>query len=427
MRTKTERLTDTRAQALPVPDKGYTITWCPDEKGLGVRVTSAGGRAWVFERRLHGKTVRRTLGPANGRGAISRRAAVDLMHTTSGELQGGRDRMIERREQRTAERTDAEEAALTLAAALRAYVAGKRRAKDKLPLKERTVVDYLAMIEGPRSWPADMMRKDGQPHRLAGKPIAAGELFALAAKPLAEIDATDIRAVYDAAAKRSQRRATYAMQVLRAVLNWHGYSARIEANPLDRSTAGKDRIVLGKTAGAPNPIPPERLAAWWRAAAAREDEAADLYKLMLLTGARGGELKTALVSDADRAGGRLVLRDTKNRTDHVVYLSKQAAAIIERRTARKKPTANVFEIADGGRTLDAINAAAGVRITPHDLRSTFASVAEELVSAYTLKKLLNHALTGDVTGGHYIGKSETQLRTAWQTVADFITKTRGRR
>jgi len=43
-----------------------------------------------------------------------------------------------------------------------------------------------------------------------------------------------------------------------------------------------------------------------------------------------------------------------------------------------------------------------------------------LVSGGALKRMLNHAAGGDVTLGHYVGKSETQLRAAWQTVADFI-------
>ena len=33
---------------------------------------------------------------------------------------------------------------------------------------------------------------------------------------------------------------------------------------------------------------------------------------------------------------------------------------------------------------------------------------------------VNHAVSGDVTLGHYVGKSEAQLRAGWQTVADFI-------
>ena len=77
--------------------------------------------------------------------------------------------------------------------------------------------------------------------------------------------------------------------------------------------------------------------------------------------------------------------------------------------------------AHAGKTLDAINADAGVvGITPHKLRHTFASVAEELVSGYALKRMLNHTESSDVTGSNYVGKSENQLRVAWQTVADFI-------
>ncbi len=34
--------------------------------------------------------------------------------------------------------------------------------------------------------------------------------------------------------------------------------------------------------------------------------------------------------------------------------------------------------------------------------------------------MMNHAAGGDVTLGHYVGKSEAQLRAGWQTVADFI-------
>lgn len=63
---------------------------------------------------------------------------------------------------------------------------------------------------------------------------------------------------------------------------------------------------------------------------------------------------------------------------------------------------------------------AGTKVQGHGLRATFASVAEELVSGGALKRMLNHATGGDVTLGHYVGKSEAQLRTAWQTVADFI-------
>ena len=80
----------------------------------------------------------------------------------------------------------------------------------------------------------------------------------------------------------------------------------------------------------------------------------------------------------------------------------------------------LFPIVDARKTLAWINARAGTTVQGHGLRATFASIAEELVSGGALKRMLNHAAGGDVTLGHYVGKSEAQLRDAWQTVADFI-------
>lgn len=115
-----------------------------------------------------------------------------------------------------------------------------------------------------------------------------------------------------------------------------------------------------------------------------------------------------------------MLRDTKNRSDHKLLLSRQALEIVERNCLGKEPDHPLFPIVDARKTLAWINAVAGTTVQGHGLRATFASIAEELVSGGALKKMLNHAAGGDVTLGHYVGKSETQLRAAWQTVADFI-------
>jgi len=65
---------------------------------------------------------------------------------------------------------------------------------------------------------------------------------------------------------------------------------------------------------------------------------------------------------------------------------------------------------DARKTLKAINAIAGTSVQGHGLRATFASVAEGLVWAAVLKRMLNHAVTADVTLGHYVAKSDAQLR-----------------
>jgi integrase len=233
------------------------------------------------------------------------------------------------------------------------------------------------------------------------------------------ITADDIRKLHASLEDRGTRRQTYAMQVLRAVLRHEGVN--VVGNPLSPTTAGAQRVALAPSKGNPSPIPPERLGAWWTAASEFDSASGEMLRFMLLSGCRPGEASAALVSDFDRKGERVTLRDTKNRTDHVVMLSTQAAAIVRRRVKGRRVTTPLFDVIDAGKTLDAINAVAEVEgITPHKLRHTFASIAAELVPAFTLRKLLNHAAGSDVAAAHYVGVSEAQLRAAWQLVADHI-------
>ena len=62
----------------------------------------------------------------------------------------------------------------------------------------------------------------------------------------------------------------------------------------------------------------------------------------------------------------------------------------------------------------------GTKVQGHGLRATFASLAEELVSSALLQRMMNHAAAEDVTLGHYVAKSEAQLRAGWPAVADFV-------
>ena len=48
------------------------------------------------------------------------------------------------------------------------------------------------------------------------------------------------------------------------------------------------------------------------------------------------------------------------------------------------------------------------------------------MSSALLKRMMNHAAAGDVTLGHYVAKSEAQIRAGWQGVADFVEEAAGR-
>ena len=402
MPVHSKRLTDSVARAIAPPGSSYAIHWCPRTPGFGVRVTAGGARAWIAERRVDGKTVRRTLGKAVGAAAISADAARALQLDVSSELQQGKDRLDVKREQRKAEKVDA----LSLEAAVKAYVKQKRRTKDGLTLKARTKSDYVAMVA-----PAGQTK--------SGRATLPGLLHSLAAKALHRITGDDIRRLHASLDQRGERRQTYALQVLRAVLRHHGVV--IEGDPLSPTTAGASRVRLAVSKGNPTPIAPERLGAWWRAAGTVGTVGADQLKFQLLTGCRPGEVAGIRAGDFDMTGERIILKDTKNRADHTLVLSKQAAALAYWHAQGKKPKDLLFGVADAGNSLEAINAAAEVDgITAHKLRHTFASIAAELVPHFTLRRLLNHAGGGDTAAMHYVHVSEGQLRAGWQAVADFV-------
>jgi integrase len=67
----------------------------------------------------------------------------------------------------------------------------------------------------------------------------------------------------------------------------------------------------------------------------------------------------------------------------------------------------------------------GVSFTIHDLRRTFVTVAESLdISAYAVKRLVNHKMSSDITAGYIVTDVE-RLRPPMQKITDYILKCAG--
>jgi integrase len=398
------------------PALGQTFLWDTDAPGLAVRATPAGKknpagtRAFIFQGKLDGKDIRMTIGDVKTwdieTGDYTRPGAREEARRLQAMIDQGIDPRAEKKDRIQKIRDEANRAKHTFADAVKDYVEKKRREKDNLQLKDRTKHDYLAMVAAPK------VHKNGN----TGQP---GLLYPLADTPLHKIDGDAIRAAYEGAQARGERQAAYAMQVLRAVLTWHG--VKVPNNPLSRDAAGKDRIRIPQSNATGKPIPLERLGSWWNTVAlAANPPTRDYLRFLVLTGARVSEPKKVLVKDCDMVAGCLTIRDTKNRKDHTVWFSRQVAEIVKRNVAGKKPDDQLFTVVDGKKTIATIITRSGATFRAKDLRSTFASIAEDLVSAYTLKRMMNHANTGDVTGLNYVRKGELVLRAGWQAVADFI-------
>ncbi len=132
--------------------------------------------------------------------------------------------------------------------------------------------------------------------------------------------------------------------------------------------------------------------------------------------------------DIDFKSKTITLQDTKNHEIHTLPMSDFVYELMERRS-RNKTSEFVFPaesktgyIYEPKKAVNRVVELSGVPFTLHDLRRTFATIADSLdLPAYALKRLLNHKMNNDVTAG-YIMKDVERLRKPMQQVANFILK-----
>jgi integrase len=178
-------------------------------------------------------------------------------------------------------------------------------------------------------------------------------------------------------------------------------------------------------------VPPDRLADWYRAVQALPNSIQRDYLLLLLfTGMRSGETAALRWDDVDFTLGVMrqpAERTKANRKLDLPMTDLVRGLLVARRAIGRDSSGFVFpansrsgHIEEPKFPLKLVAEATGVVVTPHDLRRTFATVAESVdISPLALKALVNHALGKDVTSG-YVQMTVERLREPAQRVADRL-------
>ena len=227
------------------------------------------------------------------------------------------------------------------------------------------------------------------------------------------------------------------MKILRAVINHvledEKYAGIIKSNPVKLRKAW-NRLKIRE-----NLVTPDKLPAWFRAVQESEHPTAkDALLLLLFTGVRSkAEAFRVKWSDIDWTSKIINFYDTKNSTTLRLPMSTYVYDLLKAREKVKSPESDYvfpsFEAKEGHVTdirdeLEKINKKAGTTITPHDLRRTFTTYADDDlgISFSTIKALVNHesnsgtsAGSTDVTAG-YIKVQMPQRRKAMQKITDYI-------
>ena len=183
------------------------------------------------------------------------------------------------------------------------------------------------------------------------------------------------------------------------------------------------------------------LAPWYQAVnsltndhiAPNRETVRDFLLFVLLTGLRRREAAALTWNRVDFKDKTFTVIETKNHIDHTLPLTDYLFDLL---AVRKSKAVNQYVfpnefgtgmLNDPKKQIKKMVDDSGVSFTTHDLRRSFITIAESLdISAYSLKRLLNHKMTNDVTAGYIITDVE-RLRAPMQKITDYILKCIGKK
>lgn len=396
---------------LPLKDKPYYQIFRDDDlKGFAVRVTDQGVKTFILDKKIKNKLVRVTIGRF---GELTVDEAKTECQKLIGQYITGRDPVKEQKNQQ-------KQAGITLQRVLDDYIQIRH-------LKSDTCDEYKSVVKGKFS------------HWLN--------------KPMNIITKDMVVKLHSKIGEQSQSAANKAFKVLSALFNFAIANYEDEVgnpfiadNPVIRLSQVRAWYPKKRRQ---TKIDIKDLPKWFKAVnklhQSRADTIAESVKyyllLLLFTGLRREEAMPLIwaefkskdkeiakkQSTIDLEKKLLHIPDPKNRQEHWLPLPEyicERLEVYKQKTKSKYvfPNAkNTNHMKEPRKTILQVVASSGVLFTSHDLRRTFATIAESLdISAYALKRLLNHKIiNSDVTAGYIVTDVE-RLRAPIEKIAHYI-------
>ena len=351
--------------------KQQSIMWDAKTPGLGLRVTAAGARSYIFETRLEGKTIRITIGDV-------RTWTVGKAQAEATRYKAQTDQDIDPRQVRAEQHAvQAAVKAETAAAALRESVT--LGAVWPVYVAERTPHWGEHQISAHRK----IIQAGGEGRKRSPKPTKPGPLSILAAERLIDLTDARIEAWAKVEAQTRPSSARLAMRLLKAFLNWCSahphYSAIVTRNA---AKSAKAREILGKPKVKHDLLQREQLAAWFREVRKIGNPVISAYlQTLLMIGARREEVAGLRWADVDFQWGSMKLGD-KVEDFRMVPLTPYVAHLLAALPRRNEwvfssPSADSGKLAEPRIAHNEAVAAAGLpHLTLHGLRRSFATLSE---------------------------------------------------
>jgi integrase len=286
-----------------VQGKSQSFLWDSKTPGLGLRATPSGAKAYIFQGKIHGSTVRMTIGDPNSWTIDQARERARTLQTL---IDGGVDPREKAAEQKAAH--EARQAAkrrqdVTVSEAWEHYLEHLRTKispKTKKPRSERYILDHINLAS-----PGGGIAKRG------GKEKVRGPLAPLMPRRLTEIAAMSMSEWLEAEIPRGPTNAGHAFSLFKAFIRWcdthETYTGII---PHDAYASPKVKGILPRIAAKDDCLQREQLSVWFSAVRGIANPVISAYlQGLLITGARREELAALRWEDVDFRWRSLTMND----------------------------------------------------------------------------------------------------------------------
>jgi integrase len=354
------KLTKSVIDSLPTPQSD-TVYWDVALPGFGLKVTPKGRKVFIVLYRTGGagsKLRKYTIGPYGRVTLHQARVAAQKVFTARLE---GRDPAGEKRERK------------------------RRLVADRVEDVLETFIEQRLSQNRSGAEIARLLRRE------IGKTWAGRTIHEIAKRDVVEVvSAIERRGALVAANK--------ALKSIKTFLRWSVGRAILDQSPAEGVPTPTKEVARDRV------LSDEELARVILAAREVDDRYGGIVELLVLTGQRREEVARLAWEELDfgRWIWTIPKERTKNAKPHVVHLSHEAIAVLER---RPKHGAHVFafhggkpfqEFSFAKRKLDAVSGVTGWRL--HDLRRTCVSGMARLgVAPHVADKILNHQ-SGTISG-----------------------------
>ena len=429
------RLTPERIRTAQAIEGKQTILRDAEQPGLGLRITPAGAKAFIYQGKLAGDVVRMTLGDTK---TLTLSEARDKAATLRKELREGRDPRIIKKERTAADVAARAKLKNDAAPALEAWAA---YIENRAPRwSERHCSDHKEMSrEG--GAPITRGRRPGMSDR-----AEPGILRPLLELPLNEITRDRVTLWRDDEAPRRPTRTRLALSVLAAFINWCAerpdYRDQINADACTRLKRD-----LPKPQAKDDCLQSEQLAAWFDAVRKTPNPTLAAYlQIMLLTGARREEIARLRWADVDLDPGSMQISDTVEGTRTIPITPYVKSLLLEQKRRNTAPVVNMKGTAirpPSPFVFPSTTAAAGYLVEPrighnkalevaglphmtiHGLRRSFGTLAEWVeVPDGIVKQIMGHKPSG-IAEKHYRRRPIDLLRKWHSKIEGFILEQAG--